>query len=173
MLLQLVDKHLEKIFLRKNAAQLAFCFRSSKFVGHIQQLVRQNVHPALAVPLALQIRTEEKGCHCDFSVFRMSHLAMESCPGTFTALADLRNPLVCYLHTVQRWTCHLRSSNVAVQVPIQQSPKTHFALTLCSNPVATRRPYKLAQVSFRDPLIFWVLVCSPNKVKNKFRKHLC
>lgn len=59
MLLQLVDKHLEKIFLRKNAAQLAFWFRSSKSVGRIQQLVRQNVHPALAVPLALQIRRRE------------------------------------------------------------------------------------------------------------------
>ena len=100
--MQLADKHLEKIFLnapflflkRKNAAQLAFCFRSSKFVGHIQQLIRWNGQPALAVPLASQIRTEKKGCHCAFRVFWMSQLAVESCPGTFTALADLRNPLV-------------------------------------------------------------------------------
>lgn len=100
--MQLVDKHLEKIFLRKNAAQLAFRFGSSKSVGHVPQLVRQNGHPALVMPLASQIRTEKKGYHRAFSVFWMSQLAMESCPGTFAALADLRNPLLCCSHTAQR-----------------------------------------------------------------------
>lgn len=38
-------------------------------MGHIPQLVRQNGHPALVMPLASQIRTEEKGYHRAFSVF--------------------------------------------------------------------------------------------------------
>lgn len=49
MLLQLIVKCLEKIFLRKNATELAFWFRSSKFVDHIQQLVRWNGHAAFGM----------------------------------------------------------------------------------------------------------------------------
>jgi len=60
MLLQPVDKHLEKIFRRKNAAWLAFLVRSSKFVGCIQQLVRQErTHsPGYALGMAEKNRGE-------------------------------------------------------------------------------------------------------------------
>lgn len=44
--MQLIVKHLEKTFLRKSATEQAFWFRLSKFVDHIQQLVRWNGHTA-------------------------------------------------------------------------------------------------------------------------------